>query len=772
MRLTARAISFIKKNKILFLVILIAIILRFVGLMPNILHADESYVQDHSWDLVKNFIVSRDINPHTFKYGTLMFYFQTIGAFPVLVGTYLLEIANTLVSSTFTAKWLRFDLFYGEAIRKYVIPLVTVGRAETAFFGVASVIVVYLIGKKMFNKRVGIISALFLAIAPLHTRDSHYITTDVLSVLTILLAFLSFLYLYKTKKLKWFITSGILMGISVTVRYYPIAIFAYLSAILYSFEKQKKWFRNILISFFFVLVGVFIGLPFLFLDSQGPKLFISDLQKYALPWYSTPITNYIFSIFVSIISKGKESLPSIHLLYSMPHSFRPVHASWIFFNAYGILPTILAIFAMFTLAIKSFKKFILLASIPLINFFYISYLIPATYERLIIPTLPFLAIFTAICLENLYLFLKEHWSKKTTKIAFLVSILLVSILPFSKALEASITCSQETIQNQSYDWVNKSIPENVNIGYLTMVSIPPKKFGWVALEPGQKLSLEEAMIRKNDYAFINASRLDYNTYNYFNSFFIPPDKIFENSYYSLVISEYESRAKVLGRVQKPWMCDVSRIYYYQLPQLAKEATKLIKNFNFDSSKDLESWHITIPDNSGKANINLTSATGKQKNGSLIYFQDSFAYTAPRIASNNQKISPNKTYTFSFWSKVDKNSDDQSPTVIARIDFYSSIKPTGLEKFKQVLKNTILLVKEGPTPMYFEKKRQQTLIFDDIDLPGKMLAFSSLTKLNSKWQKISITTKAPEGVDFAIFSIQPISTQKDTINIDDITFATQ
>ena len=193
----------LRQNKILMLILLVAFLFRFIGLTPNIDHPDEGYVQIKSWDLVKNIVISFDFDPHSFKYGTLFFYLQSLVYFPILYVTYFLSNVNIFFSSSFSSQGLDFTSFHTEAIRKFSELLTLVCRAEVALFGFLIVLVIYLIGKKLFNKNVGLLAALFLAISPLHVRDSHYITTDVPMVFCILLALFFIIKLREENKLKW-----------------------------------------------------------------------------------------------------------------------------------------------------------------------------------------------------------------------------------------------------------------------------------------------------------------------------------------------------------------------------------------------------------------------------------------------------------------------------------------------------------------------------------------------------------------------------------------
>lgn len=753
------------KNKLLVLIILLSIFLRFIGLVPNLSNSDEGYIQDYSWRIVKNVITKADLNPHSFKYGSWSFYLQALSAFPVLGLSYLGETANTYLSSSFTSKPLSFALFFDEAVRKYGKTLVLFGRAQTAGFGVASIFIIYLIGSRLINKRVGLLSALFLSVAPLHVRDSHYITTDVLFVFFLLVAFLFAVRAYQDKKLKDFIWLGFFTGFASTIRLFPLTFIFYGLTIVLTFSKSWEWVKKVLLSLLFIILGFFVGLPYLFLDPNGFTLMMQDLEKYVLPWYSTSISNYAFSLFTSIISHGKSSLPDIKMLYSTPHSFRSVHASWIFFNAYGILPTIFAIFGMVILLFKSFRKFLLLFVTPILTFIYISAYIPATYERLSLPILPFLTIFTAIFID--YLFNRNSKGNKKLNLFYLFIIVLALVQPFMIASRASIACSQKSLQDQSSDWIRDNISESAKIGYVTMVSAPPKKYAsWFALEPGYNLSLEEALKNGLDHAFISAGRLDYITFPFFNDFFIPPKNLYLNSYESLVLSEYQSRAKLLGVVEKPWMCDFSRIYYYQLPKELKIQNTLVRSYKFIDKNEVDLWKIKSFDKTGQANIGL-------KNNTLSYHQGSFSYSAPRIVSENISIQSGKTYSFSFKIKNSNKLTGSIPKVVARLDFYDDPPKTlsgKISKRLDVIHDSILLIRQGPTPVYFEKLSKRRRFFNDPDLPGRVVSLSTATKVNAGWQEISISSLAPNYSNYATLSIQPITPFELDLLIDDISFS--
>lgn len=736
----------IGKDKILIIILTLAFLLRFIGLMPNIDHPDEGYVQIKSWNLVKNVITKGDFNPHTFKYGSLFFYYQALTAFPILYTNYFLSNLNVLLSSSFTSKALDFSLFHEEAVRKFSNVLTWAGRAEVALLGFLSILLLYLIGKKLFNREVGLLAAFFLAISPLHVRDSHYITTDIPLIFFILLAFYFLILVWQDKKLKWFILSGLFLGLGSTVRYFPIAYLAYPIVLIFSFEKRRPWLLKVFLSAVFIIIGIFLGVPFLFLDPHGPALFSGDMEKYVLPWYSTSLTNFIFTL-------GKEP---VQLTALLPQYFRPFYSAQFFFFGLGPLLSLISIFGIIAVFLVSKKKLLLILIIPLLTFIYISSYIPSSYERLVIPIIPFMAIFAAFFVHLLF----EKSRKLHVKIKpfFIGGIFLVLVLqPFVISLSAVASCSRKTVQKESSEWIDQNIKDQAKIGYVTLISFPStRNFAeYKPLEPDREISLEEARSLNLDHAFLNGNRLDYVSYPFFVNFFFPGNELYENSYYHLVLKEYMSRAKLLKKLDKPFMCDSHRIFYFKLPEKLEQQKNLIKDNNFE-------WSIQ-PFGKNDSNLKSTEAT-------LIFEQKNVNFTPPRLYSNKILINEEEIYTFS--ARI-KSTD--SARVFLRMDFYTPKEQslnTGAQKTVGEIKKRWLLFWEGSTPVYYEKKILQEKFFDNQRLPGEVIALSPRIKLNSEWQEIFITAKAPQDSKYVILSIQNTNTNKSTINISNAKFLGQ
>jgi 4-amino-4-deoxy-L-arabinose transferase-like glycosyltransferase len=143
-------------------VVLVALVLRLTGLtwgLPWVFHPDEN----HYVAVAQQMVRSGDPNPHYFENPSLL--------------TYL--IAGELL------------LLRGLGPPGLVEANATVlARLDGALLGTAGVVLVFLVGRRLFDRPVGLAAALFLAVAFLHVRDSHYGVNDVPATTVLTLALL------------------------------------------------------------------------------------------------------------------------------------------------------------------------------------------------------------------------------------------------------------------------------------------------------------------------------------------------------------------------------------------------------------------------------------------------------------------------------------------------------------------------------------------------------------------------------------------------------
>jgi len=157
-------------------------------------------------------VAGGDLNPHFFNYPSLHIY-----VLAVCLGLWGL------------VGWVG-GLYAGppDFLYKYLTDATAVfvtGRLVTVAMGVASIGLAYALGRRLGGRRAGPLAAGFLAVAPLHVRDSHFATVDVPVTCWILLAYyLCWRYLEsgRSRDLWW---SAAALGLAVSTKY-SAALFA------------------------------------------------------------------------------------------------------------------------------------------------------------------------------------------------------------------------------------------------------------------------------------------------------------------------------------------------------------------------------------------------------------------------------------------------------------------------------------------------------------------------------------------------------------------
>ena len=143
---------------------LLALGLRLFGLaygLPDVHNPDEIPILNRALDLANH-----RLNPHNFLYPTLYFY-----ALLAWEGLFFLIGRVTGFYGSLAA--FERDFFVDPS------HLVLAGRALTAMFGVLTIVAVYQLGARLYDRMTGLGAALLLAVAPFAVRDAHYIKHDV-----------------------------------------------------------------------------------------------------------------------------------------------------------------------------------------------------------------------------------------------------------------------------------------------------------------------------------------------------------------------------------------------------------------------------------------------------------------------------------------------------------------------------------------------------------------------------------------------------------------
>ena len=154
-----------------------AVALRLLGLrygLPDVYNPDEVAIMSRTLAFAKG-----DLNPHNFLYPSFYFY-----ALFVWEG---LTALSAIVTGGLGSVGAFQREFFLDPTRVYVA-----GRLLTVLCATATVAAVFTLGRRVAGNTAGLCAAIFVAIAPLHVRDSHYVKHDVPVTLLIVLAYVAY----------------------------------------------------------------------------------------------------------------------------------------------------------------------------------------------------------------------------------------------------------------------------------------------------------------------------------------------------------------------------------------------------------------------------------------------------------------------------------------------------------------------------------------------------------------------------------------------------
>lgn len=217
----------------LVLIVVLAGTLRFSGLEWGIPTAPvwRNYFQDEAWALSVVLQMEPgkgDFNPHNFVNPSLHFY-TMLGALEIasLFG-YLKDFKLPISVNPFGMGETEDRLMEYRKMFK-------VGRILTMVEGTLTVLLVFLIGSRLFSPLLGLIAAVLMAVVPAHVYHSHFLVYDQTPVFWLTLAFWWMTTsVFKKRRHWWFVIAGIFIGLAVGVKYTNL----FLLLTLYA----KQWF--------------------------------------------------------------------------------------------------------------------------------------------------------------------------------------------------------------------------------------------------------------------------------------------------------------------------------------------------------------------------------------------------------------------------------------------------------------------------------------------------------------------------------------------------
>lgn len=202
---------------------------------------------------------------------------------------------------------------------KIGLPVVLAGRLFVLFSSLGVIFLVYLIGKKAFNKETAIAASIFMSFSIVFFIKNFLILTEITSIFFILLA----VYLFLSGKR---FLPGLFIGLSLLMKFPGIIFIAplLLALVIYNFCYKKRDYKTIMSESALLISGFFIAiLPYLILNQilynnaifpliESRVSIVKDVYcnvKFFNPWHyylkviflENPLTLFsLFGLYISV----------------------------------------------------------------------------------------------------------------------------------------------------------------------------------------------------------------------------------------------------------------------------------------------------------------------------------------------------------------------------------------------------------------------------------------------------------------------------------------
>ena len=169
------------------------------------------------------------------------------------------------------------------------------GRVVVAFFGVATIFAVYLLGKELYGPKTGILGALVLALMPYHMVVTRQLLLDGPAVLWITLSFWMLARFVRTDRFEWLAASAATLGLGVLTKETSIVLAGSVVIFLLVSTEVRRPGRAVTLSLG-VLAAATLVFP-LAIKLAGRS---STGQSY-LVWQLTRTSNHAGTFYLTVI---------------------------------------------------------------------------------------------------------------------------------------------------------------------------------------------------------------------------------------------------------------------------------------------------------------------------------------------------------------------------------------------------------------------------------------------------------------------------------------
>lgn len=508
---------------VLLAILIIASYYRFSGSSPGYppYHSDEGISYSAAVSMIKN----ENLDPLRYDYPAVVpltnyvsyrFFF-----IPLSWGEYYLSNINKFMDGLVEFpldETTKKRVFQTEILGERERNALSWGRLTTAFIGLGIVLLVYKIGKELFeDTAIGLLAALFTAFNYRHVLNSHIGLPDIYNSFFMLLSLLYSTRLLKNPTSKRYFLASVFAGLSFSAKYQVFSFIPLLIVHLYLSFKEKGWdkrlkalFRKEALAVPFVAALIFVVL--------NPYLFIKIEET--IDWL----------LFVA--SKYRTDKNSL--------DFFPL--SYLYHIGIGSVTSVLVLFGIVVGFVKKPKNYLLIFSIIFFFFLVTIYMTGGGfYTRNFVTIIPFLLLSASVGVVWLL--------KLKPRFIFLpLALILVFLSVNENSVKANLVARQyrgEWNIELLTRWIEDNISPESKVAAHSSVRFSDRSIVRIPFEQKISFSIDEFIEKEADFAIMN---LDWVTNDFYwwmtqdtktsLEYWDKPINELEESYPALAIREF------------------------------------------------------------------------------------------------------------------------------------------------------------------------------------------------------------------------------------------
>lgn len=434
-------INFFKKNLCLLSILLIAFAVRFAGIfhdLPYSYYPDEEHFVNRAVSFG-----SGDFNPHWFHKPAFLMYllFFEYGGYYVI---------GRIVGIFSSLDDFAVSFFQNKG------PFIFIGRLTVTLFGTATAYILYKVGKDYFNRRTGLLAALFLALTVGHISSSQDVKADIPSAFFIMLSIYFILKIHETGAFKQYFLAGACAGLGMATKYYAVVLIPtiFIAHLFFLKKENISIFKNLinkssLCAVLSFLAVFFIASPYNFLD---PYWFENSFLRKL---------NYLINTDSALSDPGLASLNVVTekfiFIKSIGHYFSTILNS----NCMGEIGVV-ALLGLALIFVTPSQKKLILISFPLFFIIIANKISPFyTQPRHLSVIYPFMALFAAYFINFIYVYLAKRNIAK--KYLLVLSTLLLIIPSSYRTGQLNYQLNLPNTRSLAKEWVESNIPVSSKI---------------------------------------------------------------------------------------------------------------------------------------------------------------------------------------------------------------------------------------------------------------------------------------------------------------------